>query len=653
MVGIKVEVKEPIHCALAFGSASIDGRGYKPCCNIRSNSWKRDADDFNHANLIEIRNQLIEGDWPKACYNCKESEEASNTSMRTIWNKSLKDYDIPITPIVDPNNVYYLDLTFSNKCNSKCITCSPDLSNQWGDEYKAIWKTDHQPIGHKNPIDHLSIYIDEDDAIDIYNTYPNVERIAFVGGEPTIMEEHTLFCQQLIDGDRAKNITLAYVSNLTGITNNLIEMWTHFKEIHISLSIDGYGKVNDYIRYPFKWSKIEKNTRLLFDLQKKEPHRYYLNLSHTVSVFNIIQSPKLLNWWEDLRIEYGFAKNMGPAVFLNQVTEPVHAKTNIISLEYRARAIQEVEELRLKVSDDHHPCLWLSQIDILHSWLIEPQRAPMNTVKRLHQLITGSDEYRNRKLKDYIPELAKELNMKLFNSAMSELQHAGKGYDLAYDIIPTSLLDAVADKLDSCYPVRASTHKKQYAEAEDTKKLHGIAVWWSQLTDEWEEVQQINDIVFPIIQSHMQGAEFYASDIVTINGPSRWVGPHVDTPHRFERYNNMASGQNVDLLGIQVIIPLETIDAESGATGLLPYSHRQDWNIQDCYDGIFDDMFKEEAVQHEMPKGSMLFYNTRLLHSTMPLRLPKKRSILLLNYLKHDIIKTVKKLDNVWSSNGK
>jgi hypothetical protein len=54
-----------------------------------------------------------------------------------------------------------------------------------------------------------------------------------------------------------------------------------------------------------------------------------------------------------------------------------------------------------------------------------------------------------------------------------------------------------------------------------------------------------------------------------------------------------------------------------------------------------------------MPKGSMLFYNTRLLHSTMPMHLPKKRSILLLNYLRRDIIKTVKKIDNVWSSNGK
>jgi sulfatase maturation enzyme AslB (radical SAM superfamily) len=644
-----MEVKEPIYCALAFGSASIDGRGYKPCCNVRPNSWKRNADHFNHANLIEIRELLTEGDWPKACYNCKEQEETSGTSMRTIWNDALKDYDIPVTSIVDPNNVYYLDLTFSNKCNSKCMTCNPDASDQWGKEYGVIWKGLINEADKIQQTDnHLQIYIEESAAIDIYNTYPNVTRIAFVGGEPTIMEEHTKYCQQLIDGDRAKNITLSYVSNLTGITNKLLEMWTHFKEIHISLSIDGYGKVNDYIRYPFKWAKIEKNTRLLFDLRKKEPHKYSLNLSHTVSVFNIIQSPKLLNWWCDLCDEYGCPRDVRPGLFLNQVTEPIWAKTNIVSLEYRQQAIKEVEELKSKIATFN-----VDQLDILHSWLVEPQHASVLDAKRLYQLITGSDEYRNRKLKDYIPELAEELDTKFFNSIQSELQHEGKGYDLAYDIIPTPLLDAVADKLDSCYPVRASTHKKQYAEAEDTKKLHGIAVWWSQLTDEWEEVQKINDIVFPKIQTHMPNAEFYASDIVTINGPSRWVGPHVDTPHRFERYNNMATDLNFELLGIQVIIPLETIDADSGATGLLPYSHRQDWNIQDCYDGHFDDMFKEEAVQHDMPKGSMLFYNTRLLHSTMPMHLPKKRSILLLNYLRRDIIKTVKKIDNVWTSNGK
>ena len=27
-------MKDPIYCALAFGSASIDGGGYKSCCNL-------------------------------------------------------------------------------------------------------------------------------------------------------------------------------------------------------------------------------------------------------------------------------------------------------------------------------------------------------------------------------------------------------------------------------------------------------------------------------------------------------------------------------------------------------------------------------------------------------------------------------------------
>jgi len=52
-------------------------------------------------------------------------------------------------------------------------------------------------------------------------------------------------------------------------------------------------------------------------------------------------------------------------------------------------------------------------------------------------------------------------------------------------------------------------------------------------------------------------------------------------------------------------------------------------------------------------KGSILFYNTRLMHSTMPLHLPKKRSILLINYIRSDIIERIKDKDNVWSSNGK
>ena len=209
-------------------------------------------------------------------------------------------------------------------------------------------------------------------------------------------------------------------------------------------------------------------------------------------------------------------------------------------------------------------------------------------------------------------------------SNKSKLSHDERGFDIINDIVSDSLIERINDRKDELYPVRASTHKKQYAEAEECKKLFGIAVWWSQLTDEWDEVKEIHELIYPEIKKHLTDATFYASDIVTINGPSRWVGPHIDTPHRFEKYNKR---ENNDICGIQV-------------------------NIQDCYEGVHDEYFLENAEQHDMPKGSILFYNTRLMHSTMPMHLPKKRSILLINYLKDDIIDSIKNTDNVWSSNN-
>ena len=231
-----------------------------------------------------------------------------------------------------------------------------------------------------------------------------------------------------------------------------------------------------------------------------------------------------------------------------------------------------------------------------------------------------------------------------------ELSHEGQGYNIVNDIIPSHYIESIKDKIDMLYPVRASTHKKQYAEGADCKSLFGIAVWWSQLTDEWHEVEQIHRIIFPLIWEQMNDARFYASDIVTINGPSRWISPHVDTPHRFPKYNFRTDD---DIYGIQVIIPLDDLDTGTGSTGIVPYSHRQDWNINDCYNGVHDEYFLKSAKQYPLPKGSMLYYNTRLMHSTMPLNLPKKRSVLLINYLKTSIIDDIRKIDNVWTSNGK
>lgn len=223
----------------------------------------------------------------------------------------------------------------------------------------------------------------------------------------------------------------------------------------------------------------------------------------------------------------------------------------------------------------------------------------------------------------------------------------GEGYLFFEKLIPEELIDSINSKLDTLYPIRASSSGKTYAERDRIKDLPDISVWWSQLVMDWPEVESINDLLFPIISEHLENAVFYSSDIVTINGDSKWVNPHVDTPHRFKQWNT-----DTRLLGVQVIVSLQDTTPEMGATGYVPNSHEPDWDIDLCYNSAYNKYFWDYHEQQDMPKGSVLMYNCRLLHSSMPNYLPEPRPMLLLHYLNGAIVEDVKKIDNIWSSNG-
>lgn len=224
----------------------------------------------------------------------------------------------------------------------------------------------------------------------------------------------------------------------------------------------------------------------------------------------------------------------------------------------------------------------------------------------------------------------------------------GKGYVILEHFVPSYLIADLKTILKELKPVRASSSDKVYAERDDIQNLKDISVWWSQSVENYKQVQKVKQIVDTIILSNFPNLKFYATDMVTVNAGSTWVNPHVDTPHRFAKWNFVK-----DLLGIQCIINLDTIDVNSASTGIVPYSQKRDWNINDCYAGKFDRWFLENAKQHTMPKGSLLMYNCRVLHSSMPNPSTNNRPALLLNYLHSSIISEVSSIDNIWTSNGK
>ena len=111
----------------------------------------------------------------------------------------------------------------------------------------------------------------------------------------------------------------------------------------------------------------------------------------------------------------------------------------------------------------------------------------------------------------------------------------------------------------------------------------------------------INDLLITRIEKELDNAVFYASDIVTINGDSKWVNPHVDTPHRFKEWN-----MDSRLLGVQCIVSLQDTTPEMGATGFVPNSHEPDWDIDMCYNGAYNKYFYDFCEQNNIKEIDLL-----------------------------------------------
>jgi len=328
---------------------------------------------------------------------CEREEKIASQSMRQIWNSTLKEYDIPMVEQIDPINIRFVSIGFSNKCNSKCMMCGPGNSNLWNDEYKYIWKNNPNKYSEYDRV--MSIIAHDDESIEILRSFPNVEHITLLGGEPTILSEHDALISYLITSGRSSNISLSYVTNLTGISDSLIDSWKSFKHVSIMASIDGVGSVNEYIRYPFKWNKIDTNLRKVFELSRTGT--IDVGLSCTASMFNCIGLADLLLYWCNMCSEY----NQYVSVYVNKVVQPSYTAVNIMSSNHREEGIAKLNSLKeLLQNRDTIP----DTIDVLIDWMSHPVADDSEVALSKH-FITESDNFRNRSIKDYIPEVWNEL----------------------------------------------------------------------------------------------------------------------------------------------------------------------------------------------------------------------------------------------------
>lgn len=279
------------------------------------NLGKDSIQEFRNAELMkEIRVSMLKGEYHDSCIRCKREAESGMESRadweRTIWNHRLTEEQAKEqtaadgTIETDNNPIKYMDLRFGNLCNLKCRMCGPTDSNMWYEDTVKLWGPQYTDSGqkiklvknqkgkHQPDVDIYSWYDNQLFWKDLEAEIPVVERLYIVGGEPLMIDQHYEFLQKCVDSGRAHEILIEYNTNITNIPERAWEIWKHFYRVQIGMSVDAVGPINDYIRNPSKWRKIEENMRKLDNAEGD----FKIWWAATIQAYNLIHLPETMMW---------------------------------------------------------------------------------------------------------------------------------------------------------------------------------------------------------------------------------------------------------------------------------------------------------------------------------------------------------------------
>jgi len=312
-------------CILPWMSMSTNSGGQlRVCCNstpgqnniLREdntpyNILDNDFDNFWHSNTLKnLRKQFLNNEKPDICHQCFREESFGMQSSRQSWNeKWMFNYEKTDTPT---QIIKYIDIRLGNLCNLRCRMCNPYASNQWVDEWELV----EPPLDERIKIKLYKMDWPNDDRVskNLSKFADTIDQIYLTGGEPTLATSQYALFDKLIELKVAKNISLKYNTNCTNLPKKMIDYWEHFKKVRINASIDAYGDLNRYIRYPTGWNLVETNLMKFKELSDKNVD---LQIHITVQMYNILYLPKLLDFLKSHEINNIFFNILDHPSYLN------------------------------------------------------------------------------------------------------------------------------------------------------------------------------------------------------------------------------------------------------------------------------------------------------------------------------------------------
>lgn len=383
---------------------------------------------FNNDYMKDVRKTMIAGGVPASCTKCFEEESNGVVSKRLWelyeWNRDGLDFAQLIKETAEdgsvPPVIRYMDLRLGHTCNLKCVMCSPHDSSRWLQDYDKIMPNlKSQVVKYQLSFDKKEFnnnwYEKEEFWDEVFEQIPNITQLYFAGGEPLMIKEHRKFLDEIIRRGYAKNISLRYNSNGIFVNEDIINIWSQFKQVRYAFSIDAFGDRNHYIRYPAQWEEIERSLRLMDDA----PEHIHCAIACAVQALNIKHIVDFAKW----KLSQNFKKinkfkldeyqTGGGIINLHLLYIPTFLSARILPKEDKEEVRKQFEEFK--------QWLWDNYTQDENFWSINPYG--WKRWEAILRFVEAADHtHLLPDFKDYIENLDKIRNTS-FTQTFPELAH--------------------------------------------------------------------------------------------------------------------------------------------------------------------------------------------------------------------------------------
>jgi len=345
-------------CVLPFFGYEFSPRGGTHCCLLPKNY-----------DIEAIKQSMSAKERSTFCNACWKLEDAGLISDRKLKNSALDFYwdrDINFIEqdaVAGNTKVIMAKIFTSNTCNSTCVTCNSGPSTAWA------------PLERKMGIlPRPSSRMSEDKISKL--DFENLVSLNFVGGEPLYEKQNFYILDQLVQHGNTNCFIQITTNGSIALSPENESLLRKFKNINFNISIDGTGKVFEYMRYPLKWDDVLLQLKLFRGITDK------VSVSYTTSNLNVMYHHDTTDWFTKQGLQYHYNPVISPSHFRPSAL-PAHAKEKIL-----LSANNQSKDFDFFLGQAHS-----DQDDIDFNTMME--------------VVAKQDYVKGISFKDYLPEFAK------------------------------------------------------------------------------------------------------------------------------------------------------------------------------------------------------------------------------------------------------